>query len=176
MNPPFFRTDRALIYAPCHRRPDVDSHVEWLGDKEVVKYSEQRHLNHNCETQWRYIKGFDNITSYFWEIAQRHSEYDHPIGTITASIDLYNGIADVGIMIGNKHMWGCGYGTDAWSVVCNWLLNDRKLRKVEAGTMEPNKGMLAIFYRTGMKVEGIKLNHFMLSGKPQNMVIAGRFR
>lgn len=176
MNPPFFKTDALLIYAPCHRHPDVDSHVSWLNDKDVVKYSEQRHSTHTMETQWNYIKTFDNVNSYFWEISLRSNDYSHQIGTITAAIDLCNGVADVGILIGAKEYWGCGHGTDAWKTVCDWLLHDRMLRKVEAGAMQRNKGMLSVFFKTGMKLEGIRVDHFMIHGKTTDMVLAGRFK
>lgn len=176
MNPPFFKTESLFIYAPCHRQPDVDSHVNWLNDKDVVKYSEQRWLTHTAETQWQYIKTFDNVNKYFWEIALRQSDYNYPIGTISADIDLCNGVADVGILIGAKKYWGCGLGSEAWQTVCDWLLSDRKLRKVEAGAMQRNKGMLAIFFKTGMKIEGIRVEHFMIHGKTTDMVLAGRFK
>lgn len=176
MNPPFFKTEQLLIYAPCHKRPDVDSHVAWLSDKDVTRYSEQRHLTHTPDTQRQYIIGFDNVTSYFWEIALRNGSYNHPIGTITAAIDLSNAVADVGIMIGAREFWGKGHGTDAWKTVCDWLLNEKKLRKVEAGAMHRNKGMLAIFFKTGMNIEGIRFEHFMIHGKTDHMVLAGRFK
>lgn len=171
---PYLKTDTLYLYAPYHRKPDVESHVEWLNDKDVVKYSEQRHQKHTIESQWAYLKSFDHIHNHFWEIATRREAYSRAVGTITAYTDPHNMVADVGIMVG-KQFWGSGIGTVAWDAVCEWLLHSKPVRKIEAATMEPNKGMLAIFARTRFHFEGIKINHFLLNGKPTNMVQMARF-
>lgn len=170
---PYLKTDTLLLYAPYHRRPDVESHVEWLNDKDVVKYSEQRHRKHTIESQWRYIKSFDHINDHYWEIAFRRAEYCQAVGSITAYTDPHNKIADVGIIVGKK-FWNIGIGTLAWAKVCDWLLSEG-IRKIEAGTMEGNKGMLAIFARTKFHFEGLKREHFLLDGKPMNMIQMARF-
>lgn len=85
-----------------------------------------------------------------------------------------NGVADVGILIGHAQILREGYGTEAWQVVCDWLLSDG-VRKIEAGCMATNLGMLKIFERTKMSIEGIRLGHFIQDGEPVNMIMAGRF-
>ncbi len=172
---PFLKTARLLLYAPCHRKPDVDAHVAWLNDKSIVKYSEQRHRKHTVASQWDYIKSFDQVRNHFWEISNNDGSYDMPIGSITANIDTHNSVADVGILIGDKAQWGRGLGTESWQKVCDWLL-DHNVRKIEAGTMASNKGMLKIFFNTHMQVEGIRYRHFLLNGKPEDKIMVGRFK
>ena len=131
-------TDRLRLLPPSHSTANtIQTMVNWLNDPDVVRYSEQRHEKHDAESQQHYI----TETDLFREIHVR----DYPdgegnrkfIGTITASIDKNNSVADIGILIGAKEEWGKGYGTEAWTAFCEHLLG-HGIRKVEAGCMSFN--------------------------------------
>src|SRR3990172_823251 len=94
-------------------------HVDWLNDSEVTRYSEQRHQRHTRASVEHYLKTLANNKSHIWAIFDEDIMH---IGNITADIDCNNRIADLGILIGNKKVWGKGYGTTAWLMVLNWLL------------------------------------------------------
>lgn len=144
--------------------------VEWLNDPEVMRYSEQRHKTHTIKTQAEYLGSFQwpNIHKYILSEGAL-------LGSITAHVDPHNGVADVGILIGDKYRWGNGYGLEAWSAFCDYLLS-LGLRKIEAGCMAHNRGMTNICFRYGMKEEGRRSDHFMLNNKPSDMILFGKFR
>lgn len=149
----------------------MSSHIAWLNDRELMKYSEQRYQEHTIDTQLQYIRSFNEITRFWWEI----SPHGWPaVGSINAFIDPYNETADVGILIGVMQMRG--YGTEAWQAVCDWLLKERPIRKIEAGCMSVNEPMLKIFYKTGMQIEGRRNAHFLFENKPVDLIQAARFR
>ena len=157
--------DRPDIHPDSH---DVRTHITWLNDKELMRYSEQRHRQHTPESQCEYLKGFDNVTSFIWNIIRCE---DHLIGTITAYIDHDNEIANVGILIGWPRQ---GYGTEAWQCVCNWVLVNW-VRKVECGCMRSNHGMRRICEKTGMSLEAQRRDHFLFEGKPEDLLLYGRW-
>jgi ribosomal-protein-alanine N-acetyltransferase len=144
--------------------------VRWLNDSEVVHFSEQRHLKHDQESQAHYIA---NGPSVFREIHIGIKDKFF-VGTIAAYIDRSNSVANVGILIGEKEEWGKGYGTEAWAAFCNHLLT-HGVRKIEAGTMSCNYGMVNIFRRTGMHYEGCLAEHFMLGDKLYALVQWARY-
>ena len=51
-----------------------------------------------------------------------------------------------------------------------------RVRKVEAGTMGCNAGMLRVFEKTGMLIEGRRPGHFLVENEPVDLVMAARFR
>jgi len=163
-------TDRLLLVRseqwPVHSSR-LQRMVSWLNDKEVVRYSEQRHKHHTLETQQQYIQDGPDV---FREI---HAG-DRFIGTISAYIDKPNGVADVGILIGDKSVWGKGYGTEAWIAFCDSLFSN-KIRKIEAGAMSINSRMIGIFRKSGMHFEAFRENHFLHEGEPVHMVMWGKF-
>lgn len=146
--------------------------VQWLNDPEVVKYSEQRHHIHTLESQRLYYKSFAG-SNLFLAIYIG----DEMIGTMTVYTDDYNGIANVGILIGDKTKWGLGYGLEAWRAVCNRLLATGT-RKIVAGCMEINQPMMSICSRYGMLQEAKLPDHFIYDIKhsPVAIIHWGKFK
>jgi RimJ/RimL family protein N-acetyltransferase len=168
---PHIKTERLTLYIGAyHRKFRPDIHIEWLNNKELMKYSEQRHRRHTLESQRKYLASFDHAASFLWEIYIT----DHlvPIGTITAFCDWRNKVADLGILIGEFR--GKGYGSEAWTAICEWLFK-KGYRKIEAGCMASNAAMIKIFGKTGMVIEGRRRSHFLLDGKPEDLILAARF-
>jgi [ribosomal protein S5]-alanine N-acetyltransferase len=145
----------------------------WLRDKDVTRYSEQRHVEHTLSTQLRYVNSFTG-KSRLWAIWLA-STGEH-IGNISAPHDEPNNVSDVAIMIGEKSMWGKGFGAEAWNAVCEHLLHrdGGNIRKLEAGCMKANEPMLKIIRRSKFTQEGERLNHFLLQGAPISAVLFGR--
>lgn len=167
-------TTKSLIIARPALAPGfVSVSVDWLNDPEVVKYSEQRHKIHSIETQLEYLKQFNHSKNRYLGI--RDAAGDRFIGTITVFIDDANAVADVGIMIGDKNSWRKGYGYEAWKAVCDDLLYNCGIRKIEAGCMFANKPMTRIFKKYEMFFEGCRRNHFQFDGSTTDMVLYGKF-
>lgn len=149
--------------------------LRWLRDPEVMKFSEQRHREHNISSQLRYISSFGG-NSHLWGIyLVEDGEHIGNIGTVR---DEPNNVAEVGMMIGESQVWGKGYGKEAWIAACNWLLdvNHGAARKLEAGCARSNVAMLKIIQGSGFTEEGERKLRFVLDGGPVGAVLFGRFK
>lgn len=147
--------------------------IGWLNDPNVMVFSEQRYKPHSLETQNAYLKNM-NTNDEYWGVRLRDT--DALIGTMAAHVDVANGVANVGILIGDKEQWGKGYGYEAWKTFCDYLLTF--LRKVEAGCMAANTAMVRLCEKYQMRMEGIRDDHFYLghSSNPYSgMVMYGKF-
>jgi RimJ/RimL family protein N-acetyltransferase len=161
-------TTKRLTLGLYHQgKGHLETMVRWLNDSSITRYSEQRHQCHDVESQLHYVMDGPRI---FREI---HAE-EKFIGTITAHIDEDNSVANVGILIGEKSEWGKGYGTEAWIALCDHLLNNG-IRKVEAGAMSINLGMIHIFRKSKMFYEGRRHAHFLCGQETVDMVLWGKF-
>lgn len=164
---------RRLTFGPVRNTEhDLREIIGWLNNPEVVKYSEQRHQHHTLETQLAYIQSISPGDLYL-------AIYQDGImiGTALAAIDLDNMVANVGIMIGCASKWRQGLGYEAWEGVCDHLLKDFTLiRKVEAGCMACNAGMMGICSHYGMMEEGRQDDHFSVNGSYTDLVHWGKFK
>jgi len=149
------------------------NYISWLNDKEVVKYSEQRHAFHNLDTATKYFFEKHNSNDYFLAIEFFDKEWIH-IGNIGVSVDKPNNVADASILIGNKKYWGKGISIIAWKLVLDFLLEKLKFRLVTAGTMEINEPMLKIIKKSEMKIDAVLPARFNFDGKYISIVVASK--
>lgn len=147
-------TARMTLKSPSEQ--SIPTVVGWLNDRDIMRYSEQRHINHCKEFQLVHLMTMHDPHKYM----EIHCG-PRLIGTISAKTDEYNDVANVGILIGDRNVWGKGYGTEAWQAFCDFLLGNG-IRKIEAGCMAINFGMINIFRKTGMHQEGTRAQHFLV--------------
>jgi len=143
----------------------TNEYINWLNSSELMKYSEQRHVKHTFESCKQYIEGFIDSTNLLFAIIDSESN-DH-VGNINAYIDINNGIADIGVLVGKG---GKGYGYAAWMKMIEILFQEKNIRKITAGTMSENILMLKIFEKSGMKYEYTKKDQFIYDGNSVNLI------
>ena len=59
--------------------------------------------------------------------------------------------AEIGIMIGEKHLWGKGYGRDALITFLRYLFNEKGLKRVRLRTMDRNGRARRCFSKCGFR-------------------------
>lgn len=153
----------------------VPRNLVWLRDPDVMRYSEQRHQTHTLSTQLAYVGSFRG-KSHLWGIYR--IDTGNYIGNLSARHDDPNDVSDVGIMIGEVMCWRQGYAKEAWRAACDWLLSPSggNVRKLEAGCMKSNVGMLRIIRASRFVQEGESPGHFLWEGNPESAMLFGRPR
>jgi len=149
--------------------------IDWLRDRDIMQFSEQRHRTHTLASQLAWINT-QPTGSHLWAI--RRIENDEHIGNMAAVADEENNVCDLGILIGERDWWGKGYATEAFKAATSWLLGkeDGGFRKVEAGCMANNAPMKRVLFHAGFAQEGERKNHFLYQGQPVGLVYFGKFR
>lgn len=150
-----------------------EAYLGWLNDPEVVRYSNQRFVRHDRESAERFRASFGGSDNLF--IAIRDASSNALLGTMTAYRSRHHATADVGIMVGNRAVWGRGNGEAAWSGLLDWLLNEGGLRKVTAGTLACNRGMVRLMEKSAMKLEGVRRAQEIVEGRPEDILLYGKF-
>ncbi|MEM7665453.1 MAG: GNAT family N-acetyltransferase [Pseudomonadota bacterium] len=150
-----------------------DAYVGWLNDPEVTRFSNQRFRTHTRKSCEAYLASFAGTDNLFVSI--RDIERDAAIGTMTAYRNAHHGTCDVGIMIGNRDCWGGGYGQEAWHLLTGWLLAEGGVRKLTAGCLASNRGMVKLMERSGMVPDGVRKAQELVDGEPVDIVHYARF-
>jgi len=171
---PFPLLGRKVKLAPFTEADITDEYVGWLNDPVVTRFSNQRFTKHNHETCLRYLESFEGSPNLF--VSVRRLDDDQPIGTMTAYIAPQHGTADMGILIGDRSIWGQGYGQDAWDTLAEFLLAGPAMRKLTCGTLEYNTAMIRLAERSGMELEGRRRAQELVEGEPVDLLYFARFR
>lgn len=166
------RGDKVLL-RPFTALDIDDSYIGWLNDPDVVRFSNQRFLRHDRKSCLRYLDSFEGTANLF--MSARRLADDCQIGTLTAYVSPHHLTVDVGIMIGDKTAWGMGYGQDAWNTLADWLLGWKKIRKLTAGTLACNYGMIKLLERSGMTLEAVRKEQEIVEGSPTDILYYAKF-
>lgn len=150
-----------------------EQYIGWLNDKEVVKYSNQRFMQHTKESCLNFYASFKHSQSLFLAIEDRASE--SMIGTLTIHCNTHHSTADIGILLGDKNYWGKGYAKQAWYSVVELLSNVIKIRKVTAGTLICNLPMIGLMKASHMKLDGIRTAQEIVDCQSMDIVYYARF-
>lgn len=165
--------DQFIKLEPANAAHINDDYLSWLNDKELMRFSRQRHFTHTRETSLAYQESFRGTNNYYWAIIEKESGKSKLIGTINAYVDKTGGTADVGILIGHPSVRGKGYGKRAWALVLKFLFENLSLRKVTCGTVRGNKAMEGIAAHFKMQQEGILREQELLDEGPADILKYG---
>lgn len=167
-------TDERLYLCPFTGSDITADYIRWLNDPEVVRFSNQRFRHHDEESCLAYLRSFADSDNLF--LAIRLCDDKRLIGTMTAYVSAQHGTADMGLLIGERGLWGRGFGLEAWNLLLGHLLRDCKLRKITAGTLRCNVGMTRIMERSGMRLEAVRSQQEMVDGEAQDVLYFAKFR
>ncbi len=150
----------------------------WLRDLDVVRtiYRLEYLMPIAFSEIEDYVKGLwsSDRDCYF---ALYVKDGEHFIGTVRVGhIDWRAGIADIGILVGDRSYQGRGLATDAVSTACKYAFEELSLRKMTGGTPAINTAMCRCFERVGFSEEGRLRKQLLISGEFCDHVLYGLFK
>jgi ribosomal-protein-alanine N-acetyltransferase len=164
---------KAVFLRPFEAADITADYMGWLNDPETMRFSNQRFIRHsqaNCE---QYLIGFKGSSNHFLSI--RLQDNDVAVGTATAYVSTPHGTVDLGILVGERRLWGRGIGLDAFKTLVEWWLHQPGIRKVTAGTLAANVGMVNLALRAGLHLEAVRRAQELVDGQAVDMHYFARF-
>lgn len=83
------------------------------------------------------------------------------------------GLADIGVMIGNKAFWGKGFGNAILKLSIPYSFKTLSLRKLTGGTPKTNLAMCHCFEKNGFVLEGVKRQELFINGEYVDHMLYG---
>ena len=144
-----------LTYLRAAERDDIPLFLRWMNDERTVQYLAARSpLGQAQEERW-----FDGMLarqgsdSWFFVICTLAD--DRPIGTTGLfEIDLTNGSAGIGIMIGDPADQGRGLGTDAMEALLDFGFGELRLERMWLDVYDFNPRGERSYEKAGFVREG----------------------
>jgi RimJ/RimL family protein N-acetyltransferase len=153
----------------------TNAYVEWLNNTEINRYLESRFQEHSLDSTKSFVESMiqspNNLLFGIRSLAlERH------VGNIKVGpIDYHHGLAEIGLMIGDREAWGKGIATDAITAVSNVSRYQLGIRKVTAGCYASNLGSSKAFQRAGFMIEAVRKDHFLLDGVTEDLLLLAKF-
>lgn len=127
--------------------------VEWLNDPEVTEtLAISEPMSMEEEQKW-YENHLRDKSSKIFAIETLKGEHIGNVGL--HDIDTHNRKAELGIFVGEKSLWGKGYGTEAVSLALELAFEGLNLNKVYLRAFITNVRAQRCYERAGFVKEGV---------------------
>lgn len=133
------------------------NYIQWLNNKKLLKYSNNKFTIYNKKKCITYFKSFEKSQNLFLSIKNNKLEL---IGTITCFFSCKNKICDIGILLGDKNHRSIGLGLKSWKMIMSFLAENYSLKKISAGALRENTKMINIFKKSKMAYDGFRKKNF----------------
>jgi ribosomal-protein-alanine N-acetyltransferase len=162
--------DGSLNIRPITEDDITPNYVDWLNDQSLMRYSNQRFINHTLATSLSYLATFTKTDNLFLAICDAG---DQMVGTMTAYRNMNHRTVDLGILIG-REFTGKGFGKVAWEIMISYFTNDGVTRKITAGCVSPNQAMIKLAEGCGMVLEGRRVDQEVCANVPVDILLFGK--
>ena len=142
---------------------------KWFNDKEVTVFQNKGIFPNTREKQRRYYEFLtENQNEIVFAIIEEIT--DKHIGNVGLHrIDWVHRSAELGIVIGDKTVWGKKYGKQAWQLITDYGMHTLNLHRIYAQIMEGNIASCKSAEAAGFKQEGHIRDAFYKNGKYVNL-------
>ncbi len=143
------------VYLRPFDRTDLPFVVKWSKDPEIRKLTGEVAPMSKAESEEFYEKVCTDKDRIWFAIVLK--EGDRVIGE-SGLLRIFKPwrCTDMTIIIGEKDVWGQGYGTEAGRLVLDHAFNKLKLHRVSIGVVAFNERALRFWKRLGFKKEGVQ--------------------
>ena len=154
---------------------DIDTLYEWETDIELAVWSGWTPLISRAAFRHKYEQ---RITEPEKDLVMLGIEYEGQlVGYVQlALIDDDERRAAVGILVGEKNMWGHGIGKTALRILLDYAFTVRNLERVYAEVYGFNQRSLRLMERVGFQKEGVLRQHEIHNGARQDMHFFGMLK
>ena len=168
MNESFIDSEKIFL-RELHEVDLEGNWYRWFNDAEITVFQNKGIFPNTKEKQKQYFDSLAVSTSdVVLEIVEKSS--NRHIGNVGLHrIDWVHRSAELGIVLGDKTVWGKKYGKEAWHLITEYGFKSLNLHRIFATIMEGNIASCKSAEAAGFKNEGHITDAFFKNGKYLNM-------
>lgn len=153
----------------------TDRYVGWLNDPEVNGALESRFTEQTIDTVRAFVAAHAGRNDVLL-LAVVEADGRHVGNVKVGPLSPHHGTADLGLLIGERAVWGRGYATSAIRQATELAFERLGARKLTASCYSANVGSATAFRRAGWSDEGVRPGQFVAAdGSVQDQVMFGTF-
>jgi ribosomal-protein-alanine N-acetyltransferase len=166
-----------LLLRSLDERHAAGPYAGWMTDAEIVRYLEVRFAPPDAATLAQFIARMNASADNLLLGLFPRSEPTRHIGNIKLGpVDRRHRCAAIGIVVGDKALWGRGLAGQAVAAVADYAFANLDLDRVEAGFYAPNEASQRAFRRAGFAEEGRLRGARLCDGIRVDEVLMSRLR
>jgi diamine N-acetyltransferase len=154
------------VYLRAAEREDIPHFVAWFNDDRTTRTLGVRApMSIPMEEAWfERMVADQGKTAYMFTVCLIAD--DRPIGSVSLfDLDLVNGSAGLGIMIGQPADRGRGHGTDTLEAIVAFGFASLRLERIWLDVFDFNAGARRVYERVGFQHEGVLRHAIFRAGR-----------
>ena len=170
-----YLNNKRISLVPFEEKYITAEYKSWVNDNEVTEHLMGGAYYYNEEELYAYYKKNLDSSDIFFAIIE--NETQRYIGTARIyNINWINKTAVRGIMLGDKDVWGKGYGIEVINLISQYAFNTLNLNKLRSATLVENIGIHKVNQKAGYQKEGEGREEFYRNGTYHNIYYWGLTR
>jgi ribosomal-protein-alanine N-acetyltransferase len=162
MKAPYLKSSRIYL-KPIGLEHLTSYYVNWLNDPDVNKFLDSGG-DYTIELLEKFLIEMIEKDILFWAI--HLNENNKHIGNIKIDpVNSKHGLAEYGILMGDKTEWGKGFAKEASQIVIDYCFQVLNIRKMILGVVEDNQNAVELYKKLGFQIEGLYKFHGKYNGK-----------
>jgi len=162
-----------LVRLRAPQRADIPIFVKWFNDPETTRFL-LRAPPMGMEEEEAWYDSLVNKDTKVFCIETLDGRLVGNLGII--HIDWANRNADIGIIIGEKECWSKGYGTEAITLLLEYMFDELNLDRIWLYCDMENLRAQRCYEKSGLRREGIFRHHRLQGGKYRDDVVMSILR
>jgi len=165
-----------LVRLRAYEKSDLDAVMKWVNDEEVTDLLGGGMLTYPVSSiaEAKFIEASADSSDKQKNFAIETLAERRYIGAISFNvIDWQSRHAGIGIVIGDKSLWGKGYGTDAMRVLMRLGFDKMNLHRLWLHVHDYNPRAIASYEKCGFKREGVLRDEHFRRGKYCDTIVMG---
>jgi RimJ/RimL family protein N-acetyltransferase len=127
----------------------LSHYVDWLNDTEINRFLESRFATHTTENIAAFIRRNNESDDSLLLGITLNMDARHVGNIKLGPINAHHRRGDVGLLIGDRSVWGRGIATEAIKLITHHAIGRLNLHKVCAGVYGANTGSMKAFEKAG---------------------------
>ena len=153
----------------------TNRYIDWAKDAELMENLNTPPKEIDREQLIRYLKRFNNKTSYHLGLFTKESGLH--IGFYTVFVDARTRTAQTNVVIGDRDFWGKGVVLETRAVIIDFLFDALGMERVWGSPFERNFPSIFNYKAQGFTCEGVLRKHGLrVSGERVDQYIFGLLR
>jgi RimJ/RimL family protein N-acetyltransferase len=165
-----------LVRLRAYEKSDLDAVMKWVNDEEVTDLLGGEMLAYPVSSiaEGKFIEAAAGSSDKQKHFAIETLAERRYVGAISFNvIDWLNRSAGLGIVIGDKSLWGKGYGTDAMRVLMRLGFDKMNLHRLWLHVHNYNPRAIASYEKCGFKREGVLREDRFYRGRYHDTIVMG---
>ncbi|GAA1391518.1 hypothetical protein GCM10009639_21460 [Kitasatospora putterlickiae] len=163
------------------RAEDAEHQLRWRNDPEVVRLAAAGDPLFGPVTAEALAEKFERILRLNPRegamLTVEETAGGRPIGLVDyRGLNPYEGVAEVGIAIGEREFWDHGHGSEALGLLVDHLFGAFPLHRLELDTWSGNARAARAFTRLGFREEGRRRAAVLVAGTRYDRLLFGMLR